>query len=350
MSSPGYLPLLKFDRGGVLESLHHGAIAVVDSTGSRLAHYADWRTVTFLRSTAKPLQALPFLEAGGQEVFDLDQSAIAVMCASHWGTDEHVQAVRQFQARVGVQEAELMCGVHAPLHGPTVEEMRRRGEEPSPNRHNCSGKHTGMLAFAKMKQWPTSNYLSGDHPVQEHILDEVAAMCDLPREAVGLGIDGCSAPNYAVPLYNAALAFARLCDPGTGPEPRVAACQRVTRSMQARPDLVGGPASFDTRLMEVAGDRLVAKVGAEGYQGIGLMPGALASSSSGVGIALKIADGDARKMAVSAVALEVLRQLGALTNGELAELSEFGPERPVHNWRRIEVGRSAPCFTLEFAM
>ncbi len=347
MSTPEYSPLLEYKRGGIVESIHHGAIAVVDVQGNRLAHYGDGRAVTFMRSSAKPFQALPFLQAGGKEVFDLDDSAIALMCSSHQGTDEHVRALRKFQARVGVQESELMCGIHPPFHAPTLQEMHRRGEAPSANRHNCSGKHTGMLAFAVLNEWPKVTYLSNDHPVQERILDAVAALCDLPREAIGLGIDGCSAPNFAVPLFNTARAFARLSDPEALPEALAAACRRVTSAMRARPDMVGGPGAFDTRLMEVSGGRLVAKVGAEGYQGIGLMPGALGSSSPGIGIAIKIADGDARQAVIPAVALEVLRQLGALTSVELAELAEFGPQKPVCNWRQIEVGRSGPAFTLE---
>ncbi len=164
-----------------------------------------------------------------------------------------------------------------------------------------------------------------------------------------MGIDGCSAPNWAVPLYNTALAYARLADPTGLPLAQAVACQQITAAMQSHPDMVAGPQRFDTDLMNAAPGRIVSKLGAEGYQAFGLPAGALAPGSPGVGIAIKIADGDARKWASHAVALEVLRQLGVLEAAALAALSAYGPRRPVTNWRGTVVGEAAPCITLERA-
>jgi L-asparaginase II len=164
-----------------------------------------------------------------------------------------------------------------------------------------------------------------------------------------LGIDGCSAPNFAIPLRNAALAFARLCDPITGrvqPDTRVDACRKITGAMRANPEMVGGPGRFDTRLMEVADGKIVSKAGADAFQGIGLMPGALGPESPALGIALKISDGDDRKMARTAVAMEVLRQLGVLSESQMIELAGFGPEYTLENWRAITVGHAYPNFRL----
>lgn len=350
-----YSPVFDLSRGETLESIHFGAIAVVDIYGKLLAWYGDPQVVTFLRSSAKPFQILPFLEHGGRAIYNLTPREIAVMCASHSGTDEHMAVLRSIQAKTGIAEAELLCGVHKPLHKPTADALDQKNEAPTPNRHNCSGKHTGMLAFARLQAGSMVQdseglpYIDFAHPIQTEILHTFAEMCALPVEKVALGIDGCSAPNFAVRLRDAAYAYARLCDPETGgvtPQARQAACHEVTAAMTSNPDMVGGPERFDTSLMQVTQGRIVVKGGAEAYQGIGLMPGTLGPGSPAIGIALKIADGDARKKALPAVALEVLRQLGALSPGELEQLAEFGPRLPVYNWRKIIVGEAFPAFTL----
>ena len=323
--------------------------------------------VTFLRSSAKPFQALPFIQAGGAAAFELSAAEIALICASHSGTDEHVATVRSIQAKSGVAEADLLCGVHPPLDEATVEALRQRGEEPTPNRHNCSGKHTGMLAYARMEGWPrgsasligerltlpsgnafspTADYIDPDHPVQESILQTFAEMCDLSPEQVALGVDGCSAPNFAVPLRNTALAYARLCDPRGLSAARAAACRTITNAMTSHPEMVAGRGRFDTRLMEVGAGRIVAKGGAEGYQALGLMPGALGPASPGVGIAMKISDGDLKGRARPGVSLEVLRQLGALSPAQVQALADFGPVSPVRNWRGLIVGQARPRLDL----
>ncbi len=344
---PGYVPLFALTRGGTLESVHFGAIAVVDAHGRLLASVGDPWSVTFLRSTAKPFQALPFVEDGGPAHFHLTDEEIALMCASHSGTDEHVAVVRRLQQKVGVQEEQLLCGTHPPYDKATAEALRARGEAPTPNRHNCSGKHTGMLAQAVLHQWPTEAYIALEHPVQQRILQAFAEMCGLAPEAVAVGVDGCSAPNFAAPLYHVAYGYARLMDPHGVSPTRAEAARTVVRAMTSHPFMVGGPARFDTVLMESMEGRVLAKGGAEGYQGLGLAPGVLGPDSPGVGIAIKIADGDARgNRARPAVALEVLRQLGVLPEIPAA-LHSFGPEVTVTNWRGLAVGKGYPVFSLK---
>jgi L-asparaginase II len=212
-----------------------------------------------------------------------------------------------------------------------------------------------MLAFVRLSKMQENypdidvEYIDPLHPIQQAIKRTFAEMCAYPEELVAVGIDGCSAPNFALPLYNAALGFARLCDPEAGgiePAKRVSACQTITKSMANNPDMVGGPGKLDTRLMEVMGGRLVAKGGAEGYQGIGLMPGALGSGSPAIGIAFKVADGDARGRVRPAVTIEILCQLGALSRLEQDLLAEYGPTISVTNWRKLTVGQGRPTFTL----
>lgn len=346
----GYAPIYEFTRGQTVESVHFGAVAVVDVFGNLRASYGDPQTVTFLRSSAKPFQAMPFITRGGHQTFQLSEREIAVLCASHSGTDEHVEVVSGIQKKTGVGEAELLCGTHPPYHGPTAERLRERKEPPSTNRHNCSGKHTGMLAYTRLMPASDLPYIDFNHPLQREILETFAQMCDLPLEEVKLGIDGCSAPNFAVPLRSAALAFARMCDPEKGkvsPAARAAACKTIVSAMTSHPDMVGGPGRFDTRLMEIAQGRIVCKAGAEGYEAIGIMPGVLGEGSPALGIALKVADGDARSLVRTAFIMEVLRQMEALSAQDLAGLAEFGPGLKVHNWRKIAVGEGRPIFQLK---
>ncbi len=352
-----YQPILEVTRGRIVESVHFGAVAVVDSGGRLLAWLGDPKTITFLRSSAKPFQALPFIEKGGDQTFHLTSKEVAIICGSHDGTDEHVEVVKGIQAKVGVQESDLLCGTHPLSHLPTMEAMLARRELPTPNRHNCSGKHTGMLAAARMRGLPIADYVSPVHPVQKTILETLAEICSVPVEQVEMGIDGCSVPNFAVPLYNAALGFARLCDPRGLQVERATACRRITQSMMANPIMVGGPGRFDTRLMEACSGRVVAKGGAEGYMLLGIMGGALGAESPGVGIAFKISDGDLAIRKANgetyhrvrpAVALEILQQMGYIREKELEALAEdFGPVKPVTNWRKLVVGEVHPAFTLQ---
>jgi L-asparaginase II len=361
-----YQPIFELTRGKIIESIHFGAVVVVDAQGRLVASYGDPQAVTYLRSSAKPFQVLPLIEHGGQAVYQLAPREIALICASHTGTDEHVHNVRAIQQKIGVQESDLLCGVHPPFDPATLQAMHARGEQPTPNRHNCSGKHTGMLAYTRMKNLPVREapgslpYIDPLHPIQQEILQTFAEMCELPREQVQLGTDGCSVPTFAVPLYNAALAYARLCDPqaaGLLSPPREEACRTITAAMTRNPDMVGGPNVFDTRLMQAGKGRILAKRGAEGFLSMGLLPGALGENSPALGIAIKIADGDLgahtgaagdyRGHARPAVGLEVLRQLGALSPAELESLADYGPTFEITNWRKLVVGQGRPCFMLK---
>ncbi len=346
MTSAPYQPVFHLTRGNIVESIHYGAIAIVDVYGKLIAWHGDPHTATFLRSTAKPLQAIPFIEQGGPQHFSLTTEEIALLCASHWGTDKHVAVVQSIQSKANLSENDLQCGVHPPVDAPTREAMQARGEQPTPNRHNCSGKHSGMLAYAQLNQWPLENYLDPGHPVQQHILRAFSEMCNLPIEQIHLGTDGCSAPNFAVPLYNAALAYARLCAPEVFTPERAATCRTITNAMLSHPDMIAGPGAFDTRLMEVANKKIISKGGAEGFQGFGLLPGTLGTNAPAIGIAYKISDGGSRSTVRAAVGLEILHQIGALTQDEMENLSEFGPSFPVHNWRKLVVGSGAPAFRL----
>jgi L-asparaginase II len=351
-------PLVGTWRGEVLECVQSGAIAVADTLGNLIASAGDPQLVTYLRSSAKPFQALPFVEAGGVEHFGLTREELAILCASHDGTDQHVTVLQSIQKKVGINEQNLQCGVHPPYSKSALRQLILRAETPTPNRHNCSGKHTGMLAMCVLMGWPLENYLDPQHPLQQLILKTFSEMTGTPIEEIDLGTDGCSAPVFAVSLQSAAVGFARLADPSGLAPARAEACRKITSAMTAFPEMISGPGGFDTSLMQAGKDKIICKSGAEGYLAIGLLPGARGTDSKALGIAVKVLDGDTggsfrpgadtnEGRARPIAGLETLRQLGALSPEQMKSMAGFGA-RLQTNWRGIDVGRSEPVFNLTF--
>jgi len=260
------------------------------------------------------------------------------------------------QKKIGIEESNLMCGAHMPGDVTALKPMIINDLHPTPNHNNCSGKHTAMLAHAKMRGLPLDNYLDINHPIQQDIIASFADMCMIPSEKIVLGIDGCSAPNFAIPLYNAAWGMARFCDPHALSETRANACRKIITAMTTHPEMVSGYGEFDEQLMKAGGGKIVTKRGAEGFQIIGLLPGVLGKDSPGIGIAFKVSDGDASRMADDltsstrvrpAVALEILRQLGTLSKEQEQVLGRFGPVKSIQNHRGIVTGESRPVFAFQ---
>lgn len=332
----GYVPLVELTRGAIVESVHYGAFAVVNSQGKLLCSAGDPDLVTFPRSSMKPFQVLPFVESGGVDYFGLSDEELAIMCASHAGTDAHVAVLRAIHKKAGLQESDLQCGVHYPSDRATSDAMRLRGELPTPYRHNCSGKHSGMLAAARMRGLPTENYLDMAHPVQQSIRAAMAEMSATNPDALIPGIDGCSAPVYALPLRAFAYAAARLCDPVALSADRQAACRKITHAMRSYPLMVAGPGKLDTVLMQVLGDKLVSKGGAEGYQMIGLLPDT-EKGTPGIGIAMKFSDGDPDRRATYCLLTAMLCAFGFSKQLGNEAYLPFA-DGVVRNWRKLTVG------------
>jgi len=344
MDSPP-IPLVEVTRGEIVESIHFGSITACLADGSVLLAAGTQKAPFFLRSASKPFQALAFLERGGAEVYDLKGEEIALMCASHFGTDRHVKVLEKMQEKIGITESYLQCGLHPPYDEETAKRMEQEGMPLHPNRNNCSGKHTGMLAFAKMTGAPIENYLETDHPVQQAILQTHAEMCGLPAEELIIGIDGCSAPVFAVPLKSAALAYARLYQPEALGENRARACRKITAAMSAHPYIVAGIGAFDTEGMQAGEGSFITKIGAEGYRGIGILPGKAAGFSSAVGICYKIIDGDKTLRANSVIAMVLLETFGLLDDEKKEKLKKFG-RQPITNRQDKTVGEIRPSCEL----
>jgi L-asparaginase II len=343
----GYEPLVELTRGGIVESIHLGALAAVDSDGILLAAFGNSDMVSFPRSSMKPFQALPLVENGGMEAFGLTDEELAIICASHAGTNEHVRVLKSIHQKVGLELSDLQCGVHWPIDKGTTFQMRLLGETPDSYRHNCSGKHSGMLTQAKLLEQSLDDYLTPVHLVQQNIRRAVSSMCGIHRDDMIFGVDGCSAPVYAMPLSSFAWAIARLVDPVNLDEERQIACQRITSAMIAYPEMVAGPGQLDSVLMQVMNGKVIAKGGAEGYQLIGVMPGAIAENSKGIGIAFKIADGDPSRRATQRVVVEMLKALGF--EAEMASEAFASFNQPIlRNFRGIEIGNIRLARPIQF--
>jgi L-asparaginase II len=270
------------------------------------------------------------------EHFGYDQAQMALKCASHSGEPRHVEGVAAMLARAGCTAEDLQCGVHPPLYYTAREELPPAGARFNPLQHNCSGKHSGMLAYCRLCGLPTGSYLDFEHPLQRAIRAAVAYMTDVPEDALVPGIDGCSAPNYAVPLDRLAYAYARLAtatrDGRYGEAPA-----RLAAAMTAHPEMVSGEGRNDLILMRAGGGDWVTKVGAEGVQAIGVR-------SRGWGIAIKVADGNARGLHPTTVS--VLDQLGLLDADRRVALGAWR-EPEIRNYRGLTTGRIEPVVKLE---
>ena len=329
--------LVEVTRGGRVESEHRGAIAVVDATGKLMVHVGDVQLISYLRSSAKPFQLLPLIESGAADRLGFTDAELAIIAGSHSGEPRHVAAVQSILNKVGLPDSALQCGIHAPFDLDAAKALRAAGSEPTVLHNNCSGKHAGMLAQAIDRGLSTTDYLDPQHPVQITIRQRLAALAELPIDQINVGVDGCSAPCFAMPLHASALAFAKLADAKSG------ALQRVARVMMTYPEMVAGEGRLDTDLMRVVPQRVVSKGGAEGYHGLGV----IRSDGSAFGIAIKIGDGDGKRGG-HPVVIEVLRQLGVLDEAALTALQSYRAW-PITNHRGLEVGEVQASFILRCA-
>jgi L-asparaginase II len=310
-------------RGGSVESQHFGHVVAADAEGRIIFALGDPRFVTYIRSAAKPFQAMPLYDDAVPEIFGLRDDEMAVIMSSHNGEPKHVDAVASILRKIGRAPEDLQCGIHTPLGAMVIQEMRKRGEKAGVLHNNCSGKHAGMLAACVNRGWSVENYLHPNHPHQQRILQVIARWAWMPANDIGIGIDGCSAPVFAMPLFNMARMYATLV---SSEEPLA---QRIIQTMITAPDMIAGEERFDTEVMRVTNGRVIAKIGAEGIQCLGVTGG------QRLGIAMKMIDGSHR--AISAVAVAVLRKLGLILDAEYERLAGY-QRLPVRNHRQIETG------------
>lgn len=319
--------LVEVERSGFVESQHLGAVAVCDPAGTVLHAAGDPDLTIFPRSSTKPFQALAGHRLGTGERLGLGDEALALACGSHAGEPRHVEVVLEILAAAGLGEDDLGCPPALPMD-PAA---RRAAAGERRVYHNCSGKHAWMLAAAVTQGWTVDRYLAPDHPLQAVVTD---TLVELAGTAAGhIGVDGCGAPVHALPLRGLATAFARLAAGADGePEPVVAALRR-------HPAMIGGSARLDTRLLEVTGGRLLAKVGAEAVYGV-------VNLTTAQGAALKVIDGGSRAAPAALVAvLDALGWLGEAERDALLDLAVtevLGGGRVVGSVRPAKVALAHP--------
>lgn len=330
-------PLAVSYRGGRIDALHYGSIAVVDADGRIVFSVNNPQYPTYLRSSIKMIQALPVVLSGTADRFGFTDAELAVCCASHSGARYHLEAVSSMLEKIGLGEEALGCGAHDPSDRSEHARLICTDHAPTQLHNNCSGKHAGMLAVCRTMGWPIEDYLSLEHPLQQWIFDLMAEHAGIAREDIGLGIDGCSLPAYHMPISNAAAALARYMDRANAGEP---AHNRIVRAITAWPEMIGENGSFDTELIRALRGRAIAKRGA-----MAMFVIAINTERYGpLGIAAKLEDGNMMPMPV--ILMRVLESIGELSQEEHALLDTY---RMVHirNWRGIETGELVAEFELK---
>jgi L-asparaginase II len=297
------VPAVAVRRGTRVESVHSVAACAADVDGNVVLRIGTIDTPVFLRSSAKPFIAAAAVREGVLERFGFAERELAVMCASHNGEPGHVEIVASMLERIGASVDDLACGAHAPAYEPAAAALAARCEQPSALHNNCSGKHAGILALAKMLGAPFAGYTEPSHPAQQMILALCGRVSDDVFEGDRLAVDGCGIPVYATTLRKAALSFARLATLHGLDDADATALARVAAAMAAEPWYVAGTGRFDTDLIGATGGRVVGKAGAEGVHCDALLDG-------GLGLALKVIDGTRRAAAPATLAaLDALHAL-----------------------------------------
>lgn len=317
--------LVEVLRGGVVESMHRVHVAVAHAERGLIASAGNPAHYSFVRSAIKMFQALPLVEAGGVARFQLTGEELALCTASHGGEPFHVGAARSILAKAKVTEAALACGAHLPMHEPTAAAMLAAAQAPGRVHNNCSGKHAGMLAHCVQQQWVTNGYHRARHPMQQRVMSTLARWMRVDADEMSQGIDGCGLPTFALALDAVAGGCAKFSAAVADADPAPSA---IFNAMVTHPEFVAGTDRLDTDLMRVAGKRLFAKAGAEGFYCAGIPPLRL-------GIALKIEDG--AKRAAEAAILAVLKHVDGIDGAGLHRLTKYSaPEIP--NTRNEIVG------------
>jgi L-asparaginase II len=343
MTSSASNPLLvEATRGGIVESFHRGALAIVDVSGTVHTALGDIERPIFPRSAVKVLQALPLVASGAAEALGLTDEELALACASHGGEPHHARTAAAMLAKAGVEVSALECGAHWPYHDGAIKAMAAASEQPSALHNNCSGKHSGFVCLgchlAGGRDVPgfVRGYVEPDHPVMREVSDALQATTGWDLAQTARGTDGCSIPTYAIPLRHLAHAFARVAT-GDGLSPDHArAARRLRQAVAAAPQMVAGTGRFDSRVMERLRERVFCKVGAEGVY-------CAALPERGLGVALKMDDGNTAR-AAEVVMAAVLEALLTLDEGDATFLRGFS-DLTMRNWNGREVGtlRAAPA-------
>jgi len=329
--------LVKTYRGKVAESFHTGNIAVADSAGKLLYYFGNPLLVTFMRSAAKPLQAVNVITSGAADRLNLNEQELAVMCASHYAQPNHRKTVKSILKKAGLSLNNLLCGKLISLNSEYALKLAADGVEPERIGSDCSGKHAGMLATCAHLGYSLDNYLDLDSKLQKEILHHISDFANIPAYEIIFAKDGCSAPVHAFPLFNMAISYARLANPEKMHSSHREAALRITDAMSAHPEMLAGKNGFCTDFNKVFAGRMVGKLGAEGIYCVGIR-------GSDLGISIKIDDGNSR--ALAPVVMSVLKQLDLAGQDDYKTLKKY-LKPAIINTNNEKVGLIEPVFKIK---
>lgn len=330
--------LVYVTRGPLVESIHRGDIVVVNSKGRILYYAGDSFKITYIRSSAKPIQAINVFLSGAYKKFNFKDDEVSIMCASHYGEDFHIKTIKKILNKIGANEDMLLCGASYSINGSIAKMQLKNNINITPLHSDCSGKHVGIIASCIAKGYKVDNYNMIDHPVQRDILDIISNMCEIDKSKIYIGVDGCSVPVFGMPIYNLALAFAKIANNDNLDEDYKFATDTIFRAMNSYPEMVAGTNGFCTELMKVTRMKLIGKLGAEAVYAVGV-------KGKDIGIAVKIEDGNFKR-ALYPVVVEVLEKLDILDEEERNALSKF---KIIDNMNNVgkKVGEIKPQFQLK---
>jgi L-asparaginase II len=320
-------------RGPVVECQHFGAVAVVDANGKTIASTGDTDVVAFLRSAAKPFQAIPAVTSGAADTYHFSAAELAICAGSHSGEPGHLTTVAGLLGRLGLTGDALGCGLVSPMDRATAARIATGQEAVTTLHCGCSGKHAGMLAACLQRNYPLDSYLDLDHPLQQEIFGVMADHFGISAAEIPTAVDGCGVPTFGASIAQIARAWAMLAAPPDAYRPAVT---RILDAMAAEPWMVAGTGRICTDLMPIVGPGIVVKTGAEGLF-------CLALREQGWGVAIKVADGGIRALPVITAA--VLRQLGVATEEQLARFLSQQPSQ-IHNNAGAVVGEVRATLSL----
>ncbi len=329
--------LVNVNRGPLVESLHRGDIAVVNSKGKLVHSIGDPYKVSYMRSAAKPIQTLNVILSGAADKFKFTDEEISIMCASHYGEEFHRIVVEGIMKKIGLSTSDLLCGSMLSLSEEYKNELIWNHVKLKPTNTDCSGKHAGMLSVCIYKGYDIKDYNLENHIIQKEIKKVVAEMCNISEDKIFIGIDGCTVPVYGMPLYNMALGFAKLANPDELSTDYKNAANKVFKAMNSAPEMVAGTNGFCTELIKNTHGKLIGKFGAEAVYCIGI-------KGMDLGIAIKIEDGNSNR-ALYPTVIQCLEDLNVLDEDEKRALSKFKLMKNLNNIKE-NVGEIKPVFHL----
>jgi L-asparaginase II len=307
--------LVELHRGEVNESFHRGVICVVNDTNEVEFSRGDVTQICYPRSAMKLFQHIPLIVSGAFDHFKFSLKELAVMCGSHNGEQMHMEVVDGILKKIGLSESDLKCGIQAPTLKADLHHLIKNDLKPRQLHNNCSGKHAGFLAYCKHKDLDSSEYISSNSELQKEIKKVVAVYYEMPEDELKCGMDGCSAPTFAMPVLNQAIAFKNLICPSSHiPYSYQKAAAIIIEACSKFPEMLAGTNRYCTDLIKITQGRIIGKTGADGVY-------CIADTNKKLGISIKIDDG---KMGPQyQVAQELLSHLDLISPEEKQQLETY---------------------------